>query len=170
MPNVEFEKEVSKLTQTISRLQQENQGKQSEVEQLTVKLLDVSTTTENLAKLEQEARDFRESQIVAEKKITELQRELDSDADRRSSIADVMIDAKDSSKQIVSRAEFEAHQILEKAKLKASRMVSEASTELAMIQKEAADYYRQLAYTKEESVVVFEQLLTKLSDLKGKKS
>lgn len=167
-PNTELEKDLQRLTQTVERLQKDAILKQKEVDQLTVQLLDVGSSQQQIADFEAELVKMKQVADAAIRKSEELQEKQDSEVDIRISIADVMIEAKDSSRQIISKAEFEAQQKIEKATMKASRMVSEATTELAMIKKDAADYYKQLDYTREEATVMFDQLLLKLSGLREK--
>lgn len=136
------------------------------VKELKVKLVNQEELYQKIKKLEKEADEAKQIIRIEKVKANELQNKLDSETDLRLNIADIMIEAKDSSKQIISKAEFEAQQLVERANIKASRMISEARSELDTVKRDASDYYSQLAYAREESATVFAHLLQKLEGLR----
>ena len=113
---IKMMKEIRQMTTTIDCLQEEATTCQNEIVQLRIKLLGVNWVNRQTSKLE--------SEIVHVKQVKEsAEREMET------TIVEMLSDAKNYSKAIISRAEVEAYQIIEQANLKAAKKISKTSSE-----------------------------------------
>lgn len=168
--NIQSNEKVGRAEATVRHYQRELSVKQSEIDQLHKKVLNVEATSETDSlltseniRLQAELRDLTEALQLSKQHeetiTTELVRlkneliEATSDV-TKNDIAEVMLDARAKARQIVEQSRYEAN-----------RIVAEAEQELATITRNAETLYQRVYNTKVDSVENFDDLLTKLSVL-----
>lgn len=172
----ELAKEAEKVTRaeaTVRHYQREINVKQTEIDELTEKVLNTEPTpvedsglksdnqrlTAQVAELtEHLVNQKAEEERLANELVEVKQQLLNVEPDyNKNDIADVMLDAKAKARQIVEQSKYEAN-----------RIVKDAELELVEVTRKAEDLYRKVYVTKMDSTNVFEELLSKLSVLSAK--
>lgn len=153
---------VSRAEASARQFQREINVKQTELDQLTEKMLNLQTAVQPDPETEQEkellkkqVRELRQELTAAKDELlTTNSRLIDEGAISKEDIAEVMLEAKSKARQIVDQANYDSR-----------RIVSDAERDLENISQDARTLYQKIYATKSDSEMIFEELLRKLTIL-----
>lgn len=153
---------VSRAEASARQFQREINVKQTELDQLTEKMLNVQTaalpdpeTEQEKELLKKQVRELRQELTAAKDELLATNsRLIEEGAISKEDIAEVMLEAKSKARQIVDQANYDSR-----------RIVSDAERDLENISQDARTLYQKIYATKSDSEMIFEELLRKLTIL-----
>lgn len=182
----ELTQEVMRLEETVQRLTAQLEVKQGELNRLTSSMMEkeeaAASSQQKLKEENEQLKDelsaandqltacedqlFRMKETFDEKlthfrgQIAELESQVRHQDTMKNDIATILIETKEREKEVLERTQWEADRIREQAEKDARKMVADASLELRIVKQEASKYRERLVAMKEESCLLFDQLLT----------
>jgi len=141
------------LVEENKKLKHDLNKKQQESEQMVNRMMDYQQKVKVLEEKVSSNKDINKENDELKGKI--LRYENNSD---KLEIADVLLEAKGTASQIISRAESEAKRLISQAGEEAHKKATEAEYELLLMQKRMNEFHQNIELVKKNSMNIFEEL------------